>query len=250
MSAGTGAGPFVRIGLHGSVVATVDPKGSLQRWHIDDTGSLTPSGPSLSVEGYDSADLLLGVHGEVAALAGETLQLFDWRGETVEVLPVPESATGDAAFSPDGRWFVFGPGPSFDLFALDLAGLEPGREPELLRLKRGQSGTRRPLRFSEDGRWLAADDRDGTRLCDLSRDDPFGYSFVLSGASPDGVAFSSDGRWVVARGSGARLHLFPVGVDDLMDFTANIIGRNLTREEWAGYFPGEGYQETFPGLDR
>lgn len=107
--------------------------------------------------------------------------------------------------------------------------------------------------FSSDDRWLATLGSDGMRLWDTGAEHPETTSILLrmSGAgSPSGtVAWSPDGRWVVGwLASDAVLRVWPLQAEMLVSNLRHIAGRNLSAFEWALYFPGQDYRETFPGL--
>jgi WD40 repeat protein len=73
---------------------------------------------------------------------------------------------------------------------------------------------------------------------------------VLRGHAGDvyAVAISPDNHWLVT-GSGDRTaRLWPLQVKDLIDSVRDLVGRNLTADEWELYFPGEPYRKTFPDL--
>ena len=64
----------------------------------------------------------------------------------------------------------------------------------------------------------------------------------------DAVAFSPDNRWVVT-GSGDRTaRLWLLHIDDLLALARRTAGRNLSKDEWHTYLPGQPYFEVFPDL--
>ncbi len=70
------------------------------------------------------------------------------------------------------------------------------------------TGSQTPMVISSDGRWLATEDHEGTRIWDLKCSDVNANSRLLIGrahGSANHIAFSSDGRWLATDGDTVRL---------------------------------------------
>lgn len=105
--------------------------------------------------------------------------------------------------------------------------------------------------FSPDGRWLFASyPSSGTEVGNLrwsvEESDPEPVQ-VPGGPLLGGRSVSADGRWLVTRGA-AGPELWPLRADELLDLACRAAGRNLTRDEWKEYFPGQEYHATCPEL--
>ena len=105
--------------------------------------------------------------------------------------------------------------------------------------------------FSLDNRWVVTGSEDNTaRLWDLKAADPAAQPVVLKGHESlvTAVAFSPDNRWVVT-GSGDRTaRLWLLQAEDLLALARRTAGRNLSKDEWHTFLPGQPYFEVFPGL--
>jgi len=76
-------------------------------------------------------------------------------------------------------------------------------------------------------------------------------SVDLPGVGACRLAVSPDGRLLAAGYEGGRLAIWTVpfeGPGGLRDEASKVAGRNLTRKEWARYFPSEHYRKTFPEI--
>ena len=59
---------------------------------------------------------------------------------------------------------------------------------------------------------------------------------------------AADNRWV-ATGSGDKTaRLWLLQMDDLLVLARRTAGRNLSKDEWQTFLPGQPYFEVFPGL--
>jgi WD40 repeat protein len=144
------------------------------------------------------------------------------------------------ALSPDGKWVA----SSSWNDALWIWTASSGEE--IIRMS-GNKVT--SVAFSPDGKWLVSGSFDGTarvweassgqEIARMSHEDTV-YS----------VAFSPDGKWVLSY-SGFLTTTVRVWLwrpQDLISLACSRLDRNLTREEWAQYIPGEAYRRTCPEL--
>lgn len=60
------------------------------------------------------------------------------------------------------------------------------------------------------------------------------------------MAISPDSRRLVTGSADKTARLWPLQVEDLIDFARIAVGRNFLVEESKLYFPGETYRKTFP----
>src|SRR5262249_59020012 len=100
-----------------------------------------------------------------------------------------------------------------------------------------------------DNRWVVTGSQGPTaRLWDLKAADPAAQPIVLKGheVPVTVVAFSPDNRWVVTGSRDARLWLLQI--EDLLALAHRIAGRNLSKDDWHTYLPGQPSFEVFPDL--
>ena len=107
------------------------------------------------------------------------------------------------------------------------------------------------MAFSPDNRWVVTGSGDRTaRLWDLKAADPAAQPIVLKGHERGvmAVAFSPDNRWVVTGSEDSTARLWLLQIEDLLAVAHRIAGRNLSKDEWHTYLPGQPYFEVFPDL--
>ena len=101
--------------------------------------------------------------------------------------------------------------------------------------------------FSPDGKWLSSLGRDN-----VSRVWEAGTGREVARISHEDdvtdMAFSPDGRSLATSSFDGTAYLWLVWPEDLITEACSRIGRNLTAEEWLGYFGKEPYRPTCPGL--
>ena len=88
------------------------------------------------------------------------------------------------------------------------------------------------------------------RLWDLKAADPAAQPVVLKGHEDavSAVAFSPDNRWVVTGSWDKTARLWLLKIEDLLALARRTAGRNLLKDEWHTFAPGQPYLEVFPGL--
>jgi WD40 repeat protein len=62
------------------------------------------------------------------------------------------------------------------------------------------------------------------------------------------VAFSPDNRWVVTGSDDGTARLWLLQIEDLLVLARRTAGRNLSKDEWQTFLPGQPYFEVFPNL--
>ena len=152
------------------------------------------------------------------------------------------STVNAVAFSPDGKWVATG---SDDNTARVM---EAATGKEVARL--AHQGLVNAVAFSPDGKWVATGSADGTarmmeavtgkELVRSQMGGPVGPVSFLGNSTLLVGAFPSDSAFEVS-----RLQLDPA---ELIRDACSRLPRNLTREEWSRYLPGETYRATCPNL--
>ena len=103
------------------------------------------------------------------------------------------------------------------------------------------------LAFSPDGRWLATSGRDNvTRVSEAVTG--LGVVEIAHEDHVTDLAFSPDGKHLATSGADGTAYLWILWPEDLIAKACSRIGRNLTAEEWLGYFGEEPYRPTCGNL--
>lgn len=156
------------------------------------------------------------------------------------------------AFSPDNKWLATGSGDELPTIGRDfnnhtvllwnLQEPDPSTSPIVLT---GHEGSINSLSFSPDNRWLVSGGQDKMiRLWDMN--DLTAPPLVLSGHKDriTAVAFSPDSQWLATGSVDNTIQLWSLDVEVLRQKACEIVGRNLTIQEWEQYFLDESYRRT------
>ena len=104
--------------------------------------------------------------------------------------------------------------------------------------------------FGRDGELLAVTGLDGTiRLWDVERNASAGVAWSGAGAvggSPSWFDADSNSMWVAS--SGKVLNI-PLGPAQWVEQACDVVGRDLTQDEWDRYVPGDGQRQSACGRD-
>jgi WD40 repeat protein len=159
-----------------------------------------------------------------------SLDIYDAEGEATGRIETGARFTADATMDPStGRLAV---GTSAGVIVIEpLTG-----EVEQLPGKTSVAN----FGFARDGQLLVISGFDGTvRVWDLDRGEPAGLVWdgtgVASSFSPSWYDSSSDSIWVFTSG---RLIEVPLDPRRWVERACDIVGRDLTRDEWVRYVPG------------
>jgi WD40 repeat protein len=116
---------------------------------------------------------------------------------------------------------------------------------------RGHTGAIVSAVLSADNRWLVTDSKDGTaRVWDLAASDPNQRSITLNGheGGITAVLIRAANHTIITAGTDGTIRTWSLRAEDLIERACSVVGRNLQREEWAQYFPGEAYRQTCENL--
>jgi len=176
-----------------------------------------------------------------------TARLWDLTGPDPAAAPIVlrghEDVIRAVAISPDNHWLVTGDGHGTARL-WDLTGPDPAAAPIVLR---GHEDVIWAVAISPDNHWLVTGSADtSARLWDLTGPDPAAAPIVLRGHKHYiyAVAISPDNHWLVTGSLDSTARLWNLRLDELVDLACRTAGRNLTRAEWAQYFPGQEYRRT------
>jgi len=146
------------------------------------------------------------------------------------------------AFSPDGKWVATGSGDN-TARVMDAA---TGKEVSRL----AHQGFVSAVAFSPDGKWVATGSWDKTaRVMDAAT----GKELVrhqMNGKVTTVSLLRNSSLMVAALPSNDAIEISHISIDpaELIRDACSRLPRNLTREEWNRYLPGEPYRATCPNL--
>lgn len=186
--------------------------------------------------------------GTLLAAGSDDHKIIEWdprTGRQVREWTAHNDAVYALAFSPNGKTLASGGGD----YAVMLWNPRTG-EP-LANALRGHSNQVLSVAFSADGSTLASGGKDDVvRLWNVADGQPLGEVHGHTGAV-NGVAFSADGSTLASASDDNTVILWtPVplssNVATVTSRYCDIARRNLTRDEWRRYLPGEAYHTTCP----
>ena len=224
----------------GTRLATVSADGATRLWDAD-------SGEELAVLPHeDELDTVIfspdGTRLATVSSDGIACLWDACSGQEVAVLR--HEGVDDVIFSPDGTRLAIG-SPDGTARLVDA---HSGEELAVLR----HGGEVNEVNFSPDGMQLATGSQDGTaRLVDAQS----GQKLAVlrhEGWVYD-VEFGPSGRRLVTRSQGIfggedATYLWRVYPEELAALACDIVGRNLTAEEWQQYLGDKPYRQTCPDL--
>jgi hypothetical protein len=159
-----------------------------------------------------------------------SVDIYDANGEATGQIETGARFTADATMDPStGRLAV---GTSAGVVVIDPVTGEVEQLPGITSVAN--------FGFARDGQLLVISGFDGTvRVWDLDRGEPAGLVWdgtgVASSFSPSFYDSSSDSIWVFTSG---RLIEVPLDPQRWVERACDIVGRDLTQDEWVRYVPG------------
>jgi WD40 repeat protein len=148
------------------------------------------------------------------------------------------------AFSPDGKILASGSTDTEDIITLwDVDTHRPFVEPLT-----GQSRSVSSIAFSPDGKILASVGlyEPSVILWRVEDRQPLGSPLRGHQASLFSIAFSPDGKTLASGDGFGTIILWDMDPQSWVEISCRRAGRNLTRAEWALYFPDKTYRATCP----
>ncbi len=187
--------------------------------------------------------------GKLVAAGSDDHKIIEWdprSGQQVHAWMAHNDAVYALAFSPNGKTLASGGGD----YTIMLWNPRTGQS--IANPLQGHSNQVLSIAFSPDGTTLASASKDRlVRLWNVATGQPLGGPLQGHASSVNAVAFSRDGATLASAGADQSLILWtPVPLSsDVSAITSrdcDIARRNLTKDEWRRYVPGEAYHTTCP----
>jgi WD40 repeat protein len=170
----------------------------------------------------------------------DTEQNF-WLGSSDQTL----LQTTVLAFNKDATTLVVG-SKNGQITLWDIEDIRNNAEGQLLGILEPARGAVTSLTFNPIHNYLASSNEDGSIIFwDIDTREVIGDPFDLGSKTVVNVAFSPDGRYMVAGDSVKAVFIWDVSIDRLLALACSYAGRNLTQPEWnQNIFTGEDYRAT------
>lgn len=273
----------IQFSQQGNAVAVLDGEGAIHLWNTA-TGQpvrrIAPEGPSLERIDLDAAGGLVagvGIDGDIVVVdtrtGGSWSKGADATGHARSVVFSPDGAllasgglegavhlwnarTGEhqvvlqngetnvlaLAFTPDGTRLAATTGSAIALWDVNSRTVR--------RTLRGHKGPVTSLAFAPDGVLLASGSLDRSAILwnPVSGEALFRIDDAITPSDVIGVAFTGDGKTLSTRSRSGMVRLWDMDSAHWTERACAIVNRNLTREEWDTFLPGQPYRAVCPGL--
>jgi WD40 repeat protein len=167
------------------------------------------------------------------------ISFFNLQSQKLIETTDPYPSINGYEFSPDGKWLL---GSIIENNGTNRL-LVNMQDPQKYFVLSGHTDILTGSYFTPDGQSLLTFGFDGTiRIWDLMN--PSLDPVVLRHASVIGRAMlSKNGKWLIADAY-PNLYIWQWDFDDVQNLACRLVGRNLTRDEWAKYIGAKEYSKT------
>jgi WD40 repeat protein len=225
---------------NGKLLASASYDKTIRLWQVNEANT-----EPLVLRGHDDGVMSVAFSPDGKLLASgsedETIRLWQVNEANTEplILRGHDDGVMSVAFSPDGKLLASG---SWDNTIRLWQVNETNTEPFILR---DHTYGVVSVAFSPDGKLLASGSEDNTiRLWQANEANTEPLIFRGHTNTVLSVAFSPDNKLLASGSWDTKVNLWHVQTEDLVTLACQVAGRNLGREEWEQYFPGEAYRRT------
>ncbi|HXQ38285.1 MAG TPA: hypothetical protein VN843_30040 [Anaerolineales bacterium] len=224
----------------GKILASGSADGTIRMWDVE---THQPIGQPLREQSGSIYSVAFSLDGKLLASGSAEGTIRLWDAATYQPIGLPLRDHIDqvttVAFSPDGKLLASGSADG-NIIMWDMT-----TQPPISHALIGASSLVARVVFSPSGKILASSHYDKTIiLWDVETHQRIGPPLTGHAGSVHGIAFSPDGLILASGSIDNNIILWDMNPQSWLAKSCLRAGRNLTRVEWAQYFPEEEYHKT------